>query len=163
MLMAKRNILILLACFFALQIAQADELFVTELNKIWREQNATNLIQFLDTKLVQSPNDPQVLFARGNTAAEMEQWVRGATNYVYQALTNLEASTEYSASNKAILLRELNNHLRFFEISIDVFSEPNPSFPQTNTLMQMELFQTNSNEFPYIEFLQKLDNLKEPQ
>jgi hypothetical protein len=140
----------------------ADETFLTELNEVWNTHNATNVLHFLNEKLAASSNDPQILFARANAALEMENWARGATNYVHQSINAVALSPDYNAENRAILLAELNLHLNFFEITVDFLAEPNPSYPQTNILVQTEMFQLESGEFPYIEFLQKFDELKEP-
>lgn len=147
--------------FIASFFCQASETLLTTLNEKWVAQNTTDLVNYLDSQLLLYPNDPQILFARGVVAAELEQWARGATNFMNQAAKSLELSDEYNATNNKILLSELQWHLKFFEASIVHFNEPNPSYPQTNSVWQTEIFSGWQHDFPYIEFLQKLDDLKE--
>jgi hypothetical protein len=152
----------LFICLFIFPVSmQASETFITTLTEKWQQQDVSELINYLDTQITQQSQDPQILFARANVAAQMEQWIRGGTNYLHQARESLALSAEYSASNKAILLTDMDEHIRFFELSITTFNEPDPSYPQTNITVQAELFQASPNKFPYSYFLKKLDELKE--
>jgi hypothetical protein len=138
-------------------MAETTNQFVSMLNQKWMRQNASNVLTFVESELQQSPKDPQVLFARAVVAGELQLWNRGATNFISQAITNVNQSAQYTTEKKAVLLKELREHLRFFSLTISTFSEPPNSQPQWNTTVQQELFHTSSNEFPYIKTLLKFD------
>jgi hypothetical protein len=127
--------------------------FLIVLNTHWTSQNASNVLHYLDTELTSRPDDPQVLFARAVAAVELQQWARGATNYVLQAISAVNSATNYTSEEKTPLLASLTNHLNFFVATIDVLNEPANSVPQTNTTIQAEMFLTNPDEYPYFEFL----------
>ena len=152
----KSNLLTCLLLSLFTSFSLADEAFVTELNSKWQAKHASNLIAYLDLQLIQTPQEPQVLFARAVVAAELEQWGRGATNYLQQALNYLELSTEYSVANKEKLIYELNEHFDFYSQSITHFNEPNPSYPQSNTVWQEEIFAGGTSDFPYMYFFEKV-------
>lgn len=143
----------------ALVVYATTNQFLVGLNAQWTSQNASNVLSYLDAELSSRPDDPQVLFARGVAAAEMQLWARGATNYVWHAIEAVHSATNYTSEEKALLLTTLTNHLTFFVASIDVLNEPTNSVPQTNTMIQTEMFLTHPDEYPYIEFL---STFKEP-
>lgn len=133
--------------------------FLLDLNTQWTSQHASNVLSYLDAELSSRPDDPQVLFARGVAAAEMQLWARGATNYIWQAMNALNAATNYTFEEKAQLLAALTDHLNFFIATVDVLNEPTNSVPQTNITIQMEMFLTHPDKYPYFEFL---SSFKEP-
>ncbi|MCO5069309.1 MAG: hypothetical protein M9910_11615 [Kiritimatiellae bacterium] len=156
----KQTLLITLSILiFALVVHATTNQFLVDLNAQWTSQNASNVLSYLDTELSSRPDDPQVLFARGVAAAELQLWARGATNYVWQAIAALSSATNYTSEEKAQLLAALTNHLDYFTASIDVLNEPTNSVPQTNTTIQMEMFITHPDEYPYFDFL---STFKEP-
>ena len=130
--------------------------FVMRLNSEWTSKSASTVLGFIENELTSRPNDPQVLFARAVAAAELEQWCRGATNYCARAIDVVRHDTNYTAEDKRILLSELSCHQEFFTVTIDTFKEPADSFPQTNALIQAEMFQAGPDKFPYAEFLSKI-------
>jgi hypothetical protein len=138
--------------------AQTTNQFVATLNQKWVQQNASNVLTFVESELQQRPSDPQVLFARAVVAGELQLWNRGATNFISQAITNVNLSTQYTAGKKAALTKELQEHLRFFSLTVSTFGEATNSAPQWNAAIQGELFQTSSNAFPYIDTLLRFDN-----
>jgi hypothetical protein len=138
--------------------AQTTNRFVATLNQKWVQQDASNVLMFVESELQQRPTDPQVLFARGVVAGELQLWNRGATNFITQAITNVDLSSQYTAAKKAALTKELKEHLRFFSLTIFTFGEATNAVPQWNPIIQDELFQTSSNEFPYINTLLHFDN-----
>jgi hypothetical protein len=138
--------------------AQTTNRFVATLNQKWVQQNASNVLMFVESELQQRPTDPQVLFARGVVAGELQLWNRGATNFITQAITNVHLSSQYTAAKTAALTKELKEHLRFFSLTISAFGEATNAVPQWNPTIQDELFQTSSNKFPYIHTLLHFDN-----
>ncbi|MDR0993846.1 MAG: hypothetical protein LBN38_04690, partial [Verrucomicrobiota bacterium] len=133
--------------------------FLIDLNTQWTSQNASNVLSYLDAELSSRPDDPQILFARGVAAAEMQLWARGATQYVCQAMNALNFATNYTSEEKATLLAALTNHLNFCIATVDVFNEPTNSVPQTNITIQTEMFLTHPDKYPYFELL---SSFKEP-
>ena len=127
--------------------------FVMRLNSEWTSKSASTVLGFIENELTSRPNDPQVLFARAVAAAELEQWCRGATNYCSRAIDVIRQETNYTAEDKRILLSELSGHLKFFTTTIATFKEPADSIPQTNALIQAEMFRSCPDEFPYTKFL----------
>jgi hypothetical protein len=52
--------------------AQTTNRFVATLNQKWVQQDASNVLMFVESELQQRPTDPQVLFARGVVAGELQ-------------------------------------------------------------------------------------------
>lgn len=143
----------LLAC---ITHARADTNFVLTLNERWRSSNATAVITFLDSEYHIHSNDPQRAFASAIAAAELQYWVRGATNYMAKAIELVAASTNYHPDRRTALTNELAAHLVFLTNTISVFAEPENSAPQTNTALQAEAFE-GSTDFPYTEMLEQME------
>lgn len=144
-----------LCAFFAYA---ATNQFLIGLNTHWTSQNASNVLNYLDAELASRSNDPQVLFARAVAAVELQQWARGATNYVLRAINAVNSATNYTQEEKVPSLVALTNHLNFFVATIDVLNEPMNSAPQTNKTIQAEMFLTHPDEYPYFEFLSTFKN-----
>ena len=155
-----RPILATCCLFFSVAVlaAQTTNQFVATVNQKWVQHNASNVLTFVESELQKRPTDRQVLFARGVVAAELQLWNRGATNFISQAITNLNQAKQYTTAKKATLTKELQEHLRFFSLSASTFGEATNSVPQWNPAIQGELFRTSSNEFPYIDTLLRFDN-----
>lgn len=152
----KKTHLIILSIVMTLSVVHAaTNQFLNGLNTHWASQNASNVLNYLDAELSGRPNDPQVLFARAIAAVELQQWARGATNYVMQAIHAVQSSTNYTSQEKALLHTALTNHLNFFVATVGVFNEPTNSAPQTNATIQTEMFLTNPDQYPYFDFLSK--------
>ena len=150
--------IIVSAMFLGGIIAHAEtNQFVMALNAAWASKSASNVLGFIEKELTDRPNDPQVLFARAVAAVELEQWCRGATNYCARAIEMVRQDS-YTAENKQFLLKELSEHLEFFTASIGVFKEPEYSFPQTNAILQAEMFQSCPSEFPYADFIARFNS-----
>ena len=154
--------LVMIACCLSALVAnlagQTTNQFVATLSQKWIQQNASNVLSFVESELQQRPTEPQVLFARAVVAGELQLWNRGATNFITQAITNVNLSSQYTAAKKATLTKELQEHLRFFSSTVSTFNEATNSTPQWNSTIQTELFQTSSNAFPYTDTLLHFDN-----
>ena len=144
-----------LAFLFLSASAWADGTnFVVTLDAKWRAANATEIRSYVDTELA-AKTSPEALFARGLVAAYLETWGRGATNYMAQAATAVDADPDYTAAQKESVKRVINEAKGHFTALTEEAAEPADSQPKWDTATHSVIF-TELNELPFLHVLQKI-------
>ena len=147
----KKNVRVVI-CFFLIKagsVFSGDINFINALSSLWTTHNATNILEFVESNVATNTSS-EVLFARGMVAGYLENWGRGATNYLQQSLNLVLSSGSYSDNQKSILTNEIATTRGFFEALADDASEPADSTAQWNTNHHTIIFNELGDELPLL-------------
>lgn len=132
-----------------------DTLFVAALNVKWQSGNASNILVFVENQVGTNRN-VETLYARGIVAAALQEWGRGATNYLGQAIQEAETGSLYSTQGKARVVKLIANAKGYFEGLADDTGEPSNSQPSWNTTNHLVIFNELGAEVPFLDVLQEI-------
>ena len=127
---------------FVLLVGEAfagDTSFVSTFNSLWQSGNASNVLSYVDGYLATNRN-AEALFARGVVAAGLQSWGRGATNYLFQAITNVNANMSYTSEQKYALSNDITRIQDIFSGLSQDTGEPENSSPSWDTNVQAAIF-----------------------
>ena len=136
-----------------------DTNFVSSFNTLWQSENASNVLSYVDGYLATNQN-AEALFARGVVAAGLQSWGRGATNYLFQSITAVNASTNYTAQQKTALTNEIAGIREMYHGLLQDVGEPENSSPSWNTNTHAEIFSELGDQAP---FLDVLNHIADPE
>jgi len=85
-----------------------DTNFVAAFNVKWQSGNTSNILSFTESQVSTNQN-VEALFARGIVAAALQEWGRGATNYLSQAMQEAVNSSSYSPQGQALVVQLITN------------------------------------------------------
>lgn len=131
--------------------------FTAQLNALWKANDATQVLIYVESERNSHPTDPQILTARAIVTANLEQWLRGATNQLQQAMALTSASTNYTSSRKQAITQEVAQLQGIFAALADDLDEPTNSAAAWNPQIHSELFGEIGDEFPYLSVLEQYD------
>jgi hypothetical protein len=144
-------------CFAALSTHAGDTNFVTAFDVQWRSQNASNILSYVEFQVVTN-RDVETLFARGLTAAYLQKWGRGATNYFGQALSEAQSNATYSASGRSNVVQMIIEAKSHFETLADDSGEPTNSTPTWDTNVHAVIFGELGDQAPFLATLDRIAN-----
>ncbi|MGI6495057.1 MAG: hypothetical protein ACOX5G_03035 [Kiritimatiellia bacterium] len=136
-----------------------DTNFVAAFNVRWQSKDASNILVFMENQ-VNSNRNVETLCARGIVAAALQEWGRGATNYLGQAISATETSPLYSTSGKARIVRLIGNVKGCFEALADDTGEASNSQPSWNTSSHAAIFNELGAEVPFLDVLQEISTVE---
>ncbi len=132
-----------------------DTNFVAAFNVQWQSGNASNILVFVETQ-VSTNRNVETLFARGIVAAALQEWGRGATNYLGQAIQVAETGSLYSTQGKAHVVQLVVNAKGYFQGLADDTGEPSNSQPSWNANNHVVIFNELGAEVPFLKVLQDI-------
>ncbi|MGQ9661869.1 MAG: hypothetical protein ACUVWX_05950 [Kiritimatiellia bacterium] len=151
-----RVLLVSLCWFLVASISHGgDTNFVAALNMQWQSGNASNILVFVENQ-VSTNRNVETLFDRGIVAAALQEWGRGATNYLGQAIQEAETGALYSAQGKARVITLIGNVKGYFEALAGDTGEPSNSQPSWNTNTHVVIFNELGAEAPFLGVLQEI-------
>lgn len=153
--MQKHKTLIMFACMLGSTAFAGDTNFVSTFNSLWQSGNASNVLSYVDGYLSTNRN-AEALFARGIIAAGLQSWGRGATNYLYQAITNVNANMDYTSEQKSALSNDIASIQDIFSGLLQDASEPQNSTPSWDTNVHATIFMESGGEAPFLHILNEL-------
>lgn len=128
-----------------------------DLNNLWAEHNATNILLFVENCAVTNRNGA-TLFARGIVAGTLQNWGRGATNCLSQSIIEITGSTNYTEEVKSRLSKEILMYKSAFTALLESMNEQVDSQPTWSTNIHSRVFQETGTEFPFVWVIQQLDS-----
>lgn len=132
-----------------------DTNFVAAFNNEWRTENASNILAFADAQL-STNRRAETLFARGLVAIYLQEWGRGATNYLGQAIEEVSTNLSYSAAGRSNIVQRIKDAQgSFAAISADA-NEPVDSQPSWNTNTHAVIFNELGDEIPFLLTLEEI-------
>lgn len=152
-----RKLILIFSISSSVTAFAGDTNFVSTFNTLWQSRNASNILSYVDGYLSTNQN-VEALFARGVIAAGLQSWGRGATNYLYQAITNINASTNYTVEQKADLTNEIAWIREAFGGLLQDVGEPENSSPSWSTNVQAMIFGESGDEAPFLHILNNIAN-----
>lgn len=132
-----------------------DTNFVVAFNMQWQSGNASNILAFVESQ-VSTNRNVETLYARGIVAAALQEWGRGATNYLSQAIQETETCSLYSTQGKARIVQLIANARGYFEGLADDTGESPKSLPSWKTNNHAVIFNELGAEAPFLDVLQKI-------
>jgi len=152
------KIFFVVAAIFAVSYSHSrGSEFTDQLNSMWQNNNATQILTYVTSELNNHTNNPQILAARAIVSANLEQWLRGATNQLHQVIEITNASTNYTSSRKQIITQEIAHVQGMFSGLASDLNEPANSTTGWSTQIHSELFGEIGDEFPYLDVLELFD------
>lgn len=151
------RVLLVSICWFlvASTTYAGDTNFVAAFNTEWQSGNASNVLVFVETQ-VSTNRNVETLFARGVIAASLQEWGRGATNYLGQAIQEAEGTSSYSTQGEARVVQLITNAKGYFGGLADDTNEPLNSQPSWNTNNHAVIFSELGAEAPFLDVLQEI-------
>lgn len=151
------RILVYLLCWVSVvAIAHGgDTNFVAAFNVQWQSGNASNILAFTESQVSTNQN-VETLFARGVVAAALQEWGRGATNYLGQAMQEAENSSSYSTQGQARVVQLITNAKGYFQGLADDVGEPVNSQPSWHTNNHSVIFSELGTEAPFLSVLNEI-------
>jgi hypothetical protein len=131
--------------------------FLQQLDEKWRTHDATQVLNYVETQRSANPDNAQILAARAIVAVSLQEWGRGATNFLAQAIQKTAASTNYTSSQKQIIAKKLSGLTNVFAALANDAGEPPNSSPKWNTNTHAVVFRELGDEFPHLSTLQILN------
>ena len=153
--MQKHKILILFTCMLGARAFAGDTNFVSTFNSLWQSGNASNVLSYVDGYLSTNRN-AEALFARGVVAAGLQSWGRGATNYLYQAITNVNANMGYTSEQMSALSNDIARIQDIFSGLSQDTGEPENSTPTWDTNVHATIFMESGGEAPFLHILNEI-------
>lgn len=144
-------------CFAALSTNAGDTNFVAAFDVQWRSQNASSILAYVESQ-VATNRDVETLFARGLTAAYLQKWGRGATNYFGEAIAEAQSNTTYTASGRSNVVQMIIEAKNHFEALADDSGEPTNSMPMWDTNLHAVLFGELPDQAPFLTTLGGIAN-----
>ena len=155
-----RILLVTLCCFLVASVSRGgDTNFVAVLNMQWQGRNASNILVFVENQ-VSTNRNVETLFARGIVAAAIQEWGRGATNYLGQALHETSTNALYSALGKAHVIKLIVEVKGLLEAIAEDTGEPLNSRPSWNTNNHDVIFSELGDEAPFFNVLREISVTK---
>jgi hypothetical protein len=151
------RILLFSICWFwgAFVTHAGDTNFVTAFNVQWQSGNASNILVFVKNQ-VNTNRNVETLYARGIVAAALQEWGRGAMNYLGQAIQEAETGSLYSTQGEARVVQLIANTKGYFEGLADDTGESSNSQPSWNTNHHVVIFNELGTEAPFLDVLQEI-------
>lgn len=151
-----RILLVSICSFLCASVIHAgDTNFVVTFNTQWQSGNASSILIFVENQ-VSTNRNVETLFARGVVAAALQEWGRGATNYLGQAIQEAESGSLYSTQGEARVVQLITNTKGYFEGLADDSGEPSTSQPSWNTNNHVVIFNELGTEAPFYNVLQEI-------
>lgn len=148
--------LVSICLFIVVPVAYAEDTnFIMAFNAQWQSGNASNVLVFVDSH-VSTNRNAETLFARGVVAASLQEWGRGATNYLGQAIQTVMTNSSYSTERKVRVVELINNTKGYFGSLADDTGEPSNSQPLWNTDNHAVIFNELGEEVPFLNVLQEI-------
>lgn len=132
-----------------------DTNFVSTFNSQWVAGNATNVLVYIEDQLATNRR-PETLFARGLVAMYLQEWGRGATNYLGQAVSETSTNTSYSAEGRTNIIQLINQAQADFKAVVAHANEPTNSVALWNTNTHIVIFSELGDELPYLQILSNI-------
>ena len=132
-----------------------DTNFVSTFNSLWQSGKASNVLSYVDGYLATNRN-AEALFARGIVAASLQNWGRGATNYLSQAIAAVNADMGYTPEQKQGVSNDLARILDIFVGLLHDTGEPMDSTPSWDTNVQAKTFLESGGEVPFLHILNEI-------
>ncbi len=133
------------------QGTKADTNFVQQLNSVWGQHNASNVLAFIESAAATNAS-PDVLMAKGFADVFLLRWRRGATNEFHTAILALSESATIPEERKNDICNNIKFLIYGFEMLADKAHEAETP-PSPDPTYQSFMFQEFSNQFPYYELL----------
>ena len=153
--MQKHKILILFTFILVATVFAGDTNFVSTFNSLWQSGNASNVLSYVDGYLSTNRN-AEALFARGIVAAGLQSWGRGATNYIFQSITSVNANMGYTSQQKNALSNDITRIRDIFSGLLQDTGEPENSSPSWDTNIQAKTFMESGGEVPFLHILNEI-------
>lgn len=132
-----------------------DTNFVSTFDSLWQSENASNVLSYVDSYLSTNRN-AEALFARGIVAAGLQSWGRGATNYLFQAITNVTENMSYTSEQKVKLSNDIARIQDIFSGLVQDTGEPENSTPSWDTNVHAVIFMESGGEAPFLHILNEI-------
>ena len=127
-----------------------DTNFVAQYNAIWQTRNATNIYEFV-VQTIATNKSPEVLFARGCVAIDLQDWSVGASNYWEQSMQIISTNTVYTEAGRTNVIKKI----QWLQGLFAQFEDNAP--PSWNTASQAVIFSLPRT--PSLHILEEIVNL----
>ena len=150
-----RRIIFLCSVLLGGEAFAGDTNFVSTFNSLWQSGNASNVLSYVDGYLATNRN-AEALFARGIVAAGLQNWGRGATNYLSRAIAAVNADIGYTPEQKQRVSNDLARIQDIFVGLLQDTGEPGNSSPSWDTNVQAKTFIESGGEAPFLHILNEI-------